>query len=55
MGMGVGCRFLLQGIFLTQGLYAGLPHCSRMESLPLSLQGSLRTLDWAAISYSKLP
>ena len=24
---GVGCRFLLQGIFLTQGLNLGLPHC----------------------------
>ena len=24
---GVGCRFLLQGIFLTQGLNPGIPHC----------------------------
>ena len=24
---GVGCHFLLQGIFLTQGLNTGLPHC----------------------------
>ena len=24
---GVGCRFLLQGIFLTQGSKPGLPHC----------------------------
>ena len=24
---GVGCHFLLQGIFLTQGLNLGLPHC----------------------------
>ena len=24
---GVGCRFLLQGIFLTQGWNLGLPHC----------------------------
>ena len=24
---GVGCHFLLQGIFLTQGLKPGLPHC----------------------------
>ena len=24
---GVGCRFLLQGIFPTQGLNPGLPHC----------------------------
>ena len=24
---GVGCHFLLQGIFQTQGLNPGLPHC----------------------------
>ena len=24
---GVGCHLLLQGIFLTQGLNPGLPHC----------------------------
>ena len=24
---GMGCHFLLQGIFLTQGLNTGLPHC----------------------------
>ena len=27
---GVGCHFLLQGIFPTQGLNPGLPHCSQM-------------------------
>ena len=27
---GVGCHFLLQGIFLTQGLNLGLPHCRQM-------------------------
>ena len=27
---GVGCRFLLQGIFLTQGLNLGLLHCRRI-------------------------
>ena len=27
---GVGCHFLLQGIFLTQGSNPGLPHCSQM-------------------------
>ena len=26
---GVGCYFLLQGIFLTQGLNSGLPHCGQ--------------------------
>ena len=24
---GVGCHFLLQGVFLTQGTNPGLPHC----------------------------
>ena len=27
---GVGCHFLLQGIFLTQGSNPGLPHCRQM-------------------------
>ena len=31
---GVGCRFLLQGIFLDQGLNPGLPHV-QVGSLPL--------------------
>ena len=29
-GTGVGCHFLLQGIFPTQGLNPGLPHCRQM-------------------------
>ena len=36
---GVGCHFLLQGIFLTQGLNSGLLHC-RQILYQLSLQGS---------------
>ena len=36
---GVGCHFLLQGIFLTQGLNPGLPNC-RQTLYPLSHQGS---------------
>ena len=35
----VGCHFLLQGIFLTQGSNSGLPHCRKML-YPLSHQGS---------------
>ena len=35
----VGCHFLLQGIFLTQGSNPGLPHC-RWTFYQLSLQGS---------------
>ena len=27
---GVGCHFLLQGIFPTQGLNPGLPHCRQL-------------------------
>ena len=36
---GVGCHFLLQGIFLTQGSNPGLPHCRHML-YRLSHQGS---------------
>ena len=36
---GVGCCFLLQGIFPTQGLNPGLPHCRQMLYC-LSHQGS---------------
>ena len=41
---GVGCHFLLQGIFPTQGSNPGLPHC-RQTLYPLSHQGSPRWLD----------
>ena len=36
---GVGCHFLLQGIFLTQRSNLGLPYC-RQTLYPLSHQGS---------------
>ena len=39
----VGCHFLLQGIFLTQGSNPGLPHC-RQTLYRLSHQGSPNTL-----------
>ena len=38
MNTGVGCCALLQGIFPTQGLNPGLPHC-RQILYCLSLQG----------------
>ena len=38
---GVGCHFLLQEIFPTQGLNPGLPHCRQML-YHLSHQGSCR-------------
>ena len=31
---GVGCHFLLQGIFRTQGSNPGLPHCRQTSELP---------------------
>ena len=37
---GVGCHFILQGIFPTQGSNLGLPHC-RQTPYQLSHQGSL--------------
>ena len=40
--MGVGCHFLLQEVFLTQGLNLGLLHC-RQILYPLSHHGSLCT------------
>ena len=39
--LGVGCHFLLQRIFPTQGLNPGLPHC-RQTLYHLSHQGSRR-------------
>ena len=39
MNTGVGCHFLLQGIFPTQGLNPGLPYCRQMLHY-LSYQGS---------------
>ena len=41
---GVGCHALLQGIFPTQGLNPGLPHC-RQILYHLSHQGSPRILE----------
>ena len=42
MNTGVGCHFLLQGIFPTQGLNLGLLHCRQIfNCLP---QGTLRQI-----------
>ena len=52
---GVGCHALLQGIFLTQGLNPGLPHC-RQILYRLSHQGSSRILSgWPILSPGDLP
>ena len=48
---GVGSCSLLQGIFPTQGLNPGLPHC-RQILYQLSHRGSPRTLEWAAYPFS---
>jgi len=49
---GVGCYALLQGIFPTQGLNPGLPHC-RWILYHLSHQGSPRILKWVAYPFSR--
>ena len=49
---GVGSLSLLQGIFPTQGLSPGLPHC-RQILYQLSHQGSPRILEWVAYPFSR--
>ena len=49
---GVGCHAFLRGIFLTQGLNSGLPHC-RQILYHLSHQGSPRILKRAAYPFSR--
>ena len=49
---GVGSHALLQGIFPTQGLNPGLPHCRRIL-YHLSHQGSPRILEWVAYAFSR--
>ena len=48
---GVGSRSLLQGIFPTQGLNLGLPHC-RWILYQLCHKGSPRILEWVAYPFS---
>ena len=49
---GVGSFSLLQGIFPTQGLNPGLPHC-RQILYQLSHKGSPRILEWVAYPVSR--
>ena len=49
---GVGSLFLLQGIFPTEGLNPGLPHC-RPILHQLSHKGSPRILEWVAYPFSR--
>ena len=51
---GVGSLSLLQGIFPTQGLSPGLPHC-RQILYQMSHQGRPRTLEWAAHPFASGP
>ena len=46
---GVGILSLLQGIFPTQGLNPGLPHCKQIL-YQLSHKGKPRRLEWVALS-----
>ena len=48
---GVGSLSLHQGIFATQGLNPGLPHCRRIL-YRLSHKGSPRILEWVAYPFS---
>ena len=48
---GVGSLFLLKGIFPTQGLNPGLPHCRRIL-YQLNHKGSPRILEWVAYPFS---
>ena len=48
---GVGSLSLLQGIFPTQRLNPGLPHCRR-SFYQLSHQGNPRILEWVAYPFS---
>ena len=48
---GVGSLSLLQGIFPTQGLSPGLPHC-RQILYQMSHKGSPRILKWVAYPFS---
>ena len=50
---GVGCHFLLQGIFPTQRSNPGLPHCRRIP-YHLSHQRGLRILEWVAYLFSSV-
>ena len=49
---GVGSLSLLQGIFPTQGLNPGLPHCRRIL-YQLSHSGSPRLLEWVVHPFSR--
>ena len=48
---GLGSLSLLQGIFLTQGLNSGLPHCR--DSLPAVPQGKPRNTGESSLSLSR--
>ena len=50
--IGVGCHFLLQGVFQSQGSNPGLPHC-RQILYHLSHQGSPRILKWVDYPFSR--
>ena len=48
----VDCHVLLQGVFPTQGLNPGLPHC-RWILYHMNHQGSPRILEWVTYPFSR--
>ena len=52
-GTGVCCHAVLQGIFPTQGLNPGLPHCGQIL-YQLSHKGSPRILEWVVYPFSSV-
>ena len=48
----VGSLSFLQGIFPTQGLNPGLPHCKVIFFYQLSHKGSPRILEWVAFPFA---
>ena len=50
--IGAGSLPLLQGVFPTQGLNPGLPHCRRVL-YQMSHKGSPRMLEWVAYPFSR--
>ena len=55
---GVGCHFLLQGIFPIQGLNPGLPHCTQTlyrlshQGSPVEMEGGQLLLGARSLSYT---
>ena len=57
---GVGCHALLQGIFPTQGINPGLPHCRQIlyhlshQGSPIIVAGKIQSLHFSLVAQSCL-